>query len=129
MIYAIANSRAALGGSRNSIMPGVESGKSRCRRVASTLVRGGKNCVGTAAPGCPAEQGSAVPAPATTVELCSTRQPRAAVSTSFYMTGFLRVPTPSTITSMISPASTGPTPLGVPVEIRSPGASVITWEM
>src|SRR5438270_11784604 len=39
------------------------------------------------------------------------------------------MPTPSTLTSIPSPATTGPTPLGVPVAIRSPGKSVITWEM
>ena len=48
---------------------------------------------------------------------------------TFQATGFLNVPTPSTITSIASPATTGPTPLGVPVGIKSPGISVMTCEM
>lgn len=52
-----------------------------------------------------------------------THAPRANHSST---TGFLSVPTPSTLTSITSPATTGPTPLGVPVAIKSPGCSVIT---
>ena len=44
-------------------------------------------------------------------------------------TGFFSVPTPSTVTSTVSPGCNGPTPAGVPVAIRSPGSSVITCEM
>src|SRR5579859_5977569 len=36
-------------------------------------------------------------------------------------TGFRSVPTPSMVTSTLSPATSGPTPDGVPVGIKSPG--------
>ena len=41
------------------------------------------------------------------------------------ITGFRSVPTPSTVTSITSPAKTGPTPSGVPVAMTSPGSKVI----
>src|SRR3954454_20924120 len=41
-------------------------------------------------------------------------------------TGFVRSPTPSTLTVTVSPACSGPTPDGVPVEMMSPGSRVIT---
>jgi len=44
-------------------------------------------------------------------------------------TGLTRAPTPSTSIVTTSPGSSGPTPAGVPVEITSPGSSVITFEM
>src|ERR1700739_76733 len=40
-------------------------------------------------------------------------------------TEFFSVPAPSTLTSITSPATTGPTPAGVPLGIRSPGNKVI----
>src|SRR5262245_2741832 len=40
-------------------------------------------------------------------------------------TGFDSVPTPSTSTSTVSPAFSGPTPSGVPVRSTSPGSSVM----
>lgn len=53
--------------------------------------------------------------------------PDARLPTSFYSsaTGFLSVPMPPTLTSTTSPATTGPTPSGVPVGIKSPGMSVM----
>src|SRR5258705_11282227 len=44
-------------------------------------------------------------------------------------TGFESSPTPSTLTVTRSPAVSGPMPAGVPVEMMSPGSSVITDEM
>src|ERR1019366_6144128 len=44
-------------------------------------------------------------------------------------TGLRNCPTPSIDTSITSPATTGPTPLGVPVAIRSPGSRVMICEM
>ena len=44
-------------------------------------------------------------------------------------TGLRKVPTPSTTTSTTSPACRGPTPDGVPVEMTSPGSSVIMREI
>ena len=44
-------------------------------------------------------------------------------------TGLTRAPTPSISIVTSSPGSSGPTPAGVPVEITSPGSSVITFEM
>src|SRR6478609_2310692 len=44
-------------------------------------------------------------------------------------TGLLMDPTPSTETVTSSPATSGPTPAGVPVRTRSPGSNVITCEM
>src|SRR4029079_4464052 len=46
-----------------------------------------------------------------------------------FSTGFVRSPTPSTRTVTTSPACRAPTPDGVPVEIMSPGSSVITKVM
>src|SRR6266704_2753612 len=44
-------------------------------------------------------------------------------------TGLDNTPIPSTVTSVVSPASKGPTPAGVPVAIKSPGSSVIIREI
>jgi hypothetical protein len=44
-------------------------------------------------------------------------------------TRFRSVPTPSTVISIVSPATTGPTPSGVPVAITSPGSRVMTSQM
>src|SRR5688572_32841763 len=45
------------------------------------------------------------------------------------ITGLASTPTPSTSISTVSPGAIGPTPAGVPVEMTSPGSSVITFEM
>src|SRR5580692_4942908 len=44
-------------------------------------------------------------------------------------TGLRNTPTPSTLTSTTSPATSGPTPAGVPVAIKSPGLRVMTREI
>src|SRR5580658_4714454 len=44
-------------------------------------------------------------------------------------TGLRNTPTPLTLTSTTSPATSGPTPAGVPVAIKSPGKRVITREI
>src|SRR5213076_1879046 len=44
-------------------------------------------------------------------------------------TGFRSTPTPGISTSTTSPATSGPTPAGVPVAITSPGSSVMACEM
>lgn len=44
-------------------------------------------------------------------------------------TGLRNVPMPLMVTSMTSPATTGPTPSGVPVATRSPGTRVIIAAM
>src|SRR6185312_14630925 len=44
-------------------------------------------------------------------------------------TGLLMEPMPSTETLTSSPATSGPTPAGVPVRTRSPGSKVITCEI
>ena len=46
-----------------------------------------------------------------------------------FTTGFVSSPTPATLTVTLSPADSGPMPAGVPVEMMSPGSSVITDEM
>src|SRR5262249_50714466 len=44
-------------------------------------------------------------------------------------TGFASVPMPGMDTETMSPATSGPTPAGVPVMIKSPGRRVMTCEM
>src|SRR6202140_4180123 len=44
-------------------------------------------------------------------------------------TGLRNTPTPATLTSTVSPATSGPTPAGVPVAMTSPGIKVIMREI
>src|SRR5262249_51015814 len=46
-----------------------------------------------------------------------------------FLTGFVSSPMPATFTVTVSPCFTGPTPDGVPLEMMSPGSSVMTNEM
>src|SRR5215472_1668667 len=63
------------------------------------------------------------------MEVLARTKPDASVGPHSSTTGLRKIPTPSTPTSTTLPATTGPTPSGVPVAIKSPGRRVINSQM